>query len=417
MNLTELINQFNNLRVKIRDFRSKEQDNQASVYFLRDKEGGMWFLGIYSNKFEDRYETILSSDSHQLFTNFLDESGFKPPVVVWHEPKLSEDFWVGMWNTFHKDMPTLQGIVDRIYKDTAFAKTERVFYMNGFSFVLAKVLPDKMHVAEALSRESGLGMSHGFVAGNLDDNIIQKYFSFEFTVLPRSRAGNFITGTLFGNTRAMEKSMDLDPDKRKFLERVLGEGIVEKLDVTTRETEQAFEEVLSYRDNNVEEDMTNTNKNQTTEVEETVETDPVVDETQETEVVEETPSADPAESITISQLEEFLTPVKDILTGMAADLQALRESDEQKTAQIGTLTEQVEILRRSDDDKIAAQVAPQNFWSGIGGYQGSRATDNVVDPAKTTTTREEPKLPNTGIDPDDPFSNLIGMAFKQAGGG
>lgn len=211
--------------------------------------------------------------------------------------------------------------------------------------------------------------------------------------------------------------MDLDPDKRKFLERVLGEGIVEKLDVTTRETEQAFEEVLSYRDNNVEEDMTNTDKNQTTEVEETVETDPVVDETQETEVVEETPSADPAESITISQLEEFLTPVKNILTGMAADLQALRESDEQKTAQIGTLTEQVEILRRSDDDKIAAQVAPQNFWSGIGGYQGSRATDNVVDPAKTTTTREEPKLPNTGIDPDDPFSNLIGMAFKQAGGG
>jgi hypothetical protein len=387
--------------------------------FLRGKDGNWWFVGIYSNKFIDRYDTVLSSDSHKNFISFLDESGFRPVVTIWHEPKMSEEFWLSVWRNFGDNIPSLQSVVDAVFKDYAFAKTEQVIYMNGFSVVLAKIYPDKVDVAKRLSERDDLGMSHGFLSGGFNDNITSgysftdEYYSFEFTVLPRHRAANRITNSL---VQAAERSeMPLDEEKRKFMEDILGRDLVDSLNTRTSDIEQALELLLRFRDENKDEDMTQIENGQETQVTETpaVET-PVA----ETAVV--TTEAQPEEvtPVTMQQIYEFMNPLRTMLeqfiTKTERDIEEVKSGLATKDETITVLQQQVRDLGKTSDEKIAEQIAPQNYWA-MGGYRASAAADNVVDPKKAAVqVREEaPQVPESSAAKNDPITNLMMLPFQQ----
>lgn len=390
------------VRKHIQQLREAEEP-ESSAFFLRDKQNDWWFLGIYSNKFIDRYETILSSEAHQKFSEYLDRSGFQPALTLWHEPRMPEEFWLSVWNNFHNDIPLMQSIVDGVYRDIAIAKVEKTIYTNGFAIVAARVFPDKYDIAEKLSKETDLGMSHGFVTGILDDNIIDSYFSFEMTVLPRARAGNLVTsGSLF--TGVGEKSiMPMEPAKKDWLEEFFGPGIVEKLETRTKGAEEALELLLSFKDDgkdNIE--MDDTNKVETP-VEEVVEEATVTEETPE---VEETPESQP---VTAQQMMDFLNPLKEILDAMAADVREAKADAKEAKDAVAVLSRDVSEVRQSDDEKIAQTIAPQTFWGSIGGYRASEAPDNVA-PAETPAP--EPKLPDAANQNITPFGELLGLAFR-----
>lgn len=392
------------VRKHIQQLREAEKPDTGSVYFLRDKQNAWWFLGIYSNKFVDRYQTILSSDAHQRFSDFLDRSGFQPALTLWHEPRMSEEFWLSVWNNFHNDIPLMQSIVDGVYRDIAFAKVEKTIYANGFAVVAARVFPDKYDIAEKLSQYDDLGMSHGFVTGILDDNIIDSYFSFEMTVLPRERAGNLATsGSLFN--KVGEKSiMPMEPAKKEWLEEFFGPGIVEKLETRTKGAEKALELLLSFKDDG--EDETNMD-----------ETIPVVTETPAAEIAaEETPVAEPDvvetpenPTVTLQQLMEWLAPLKPAIEELTAAVREAKADAKEAKDAVATLSRDVSEVRQTDDQKIAATIAPQTFWGSIGGYRASEAPDNVVE---AETPAPAPKLPEAANPNISPFGELLGLAFR-----
>jgi hypothetical protein len=394
------------VRKHIQQLRDKEQTD--SVYFLRDKQNAWWFLGIYSNKFVDRYHTILSSDAHQRFSDFLDRSGFQPALTLWHEPRMSEEFWLSVWNNFHDDIPLMQSIVDGVYRDIAFAKVEKTIYTNGFAIVAARVFPDKYEVAEKLSQLDDLGMSHGFVTGILDDNIIDSYFSFEMTVLPRARAGNLATsGSLFN--KVGEKSiMPMEPAKKEWLEDFFGSGIVEKLETRTKGAEEALELLLSFKDDG--EDHTEMDDTTTvaaeTQAEETPEVTPVTEEAPATEDVVEAPEQQP---VTMQQMLDFLNPLKEVLEGIAADVREAKADAKEAKDATTALSRDVSEVRQTDDQKIAATIAPQTFWGSIGGYRASESPDTVVE---AETPAPAPKLPEAANPNINPFGELLGLALR-----
>jgi hypothetical protein len=394
-------------------FREKMRELQAqtvsvpdtSAYFLKDQQNDWWFIGVYSNKFEDRQQTILSSTAHEQFTEFIDKSSFRPVVTLWHEPRMSEKFWLTVWRTFYDDSETLQKIVDTVFKTTALAKTEKVLYLNGFAIVVAKVLPDKVDIAARLSKHKNLGMSHGFVSGALDDNIIDRYFSFEFTVLPRHRAANTATSGLMLSEVTERSDMAVNLEKRQFLENAFGPGIVEALEAETKENEEALELLLRFKDQIEDNTMTDNNTEVQPEIVEEALPEKAVVETAETPV--ETPEISVTESapVTMQQMMEFMTPVRDLLDTITTELRSVREAEATQAQSIQTLTTELEILRKSEDEKIADQISPANFW-GMQHYQASKAKDNV-----TEAPAEQPTIPESVSKPADPLSHLMTMAF------
>lgn len=172
-----------------KDEEKKELVTAVKLY----KNGDDWYLlGIYSNYFEDREGEIITEAAHKEYAEWINETGFQPALTIYHMPRVDPDLMLQAVVENLDNIPRLQEIVDTVYRDFAIGRTEKIFVIDGFSIVSGKVYNDKVEIAKkALSEESG--MSHGFILLEDDGNLLEKYRSFEQTILPRMRAANFFT--------------------------------------------------------------------------------------------------------------------------------------------------------------------------------------------------------------------------------
>lgn len=327
-----------------------EEYNKSFVQFKQDDKGQYWFIGLYSNKFKDRQEEILSEKAHQEYVEWTKATGIKPPVTLYHQPKMEEGFWTKVMVAYEKGMistPAMNALLKDLYKEYAIGETETVFFSNGFVGVVAKVYDDRVQwVKNMIEMKKDWGMSHGFVSFKMDANICERYRSFEFTVLLRSRAANVETFSLF-----MEKQMD---KKDKEILDQIQKGTAEQIEQATEERREVLESAGTEFKENPEETPVVEDEKQTVEVEKTVEL-----------------SAELLKQIVDSlQLEVLVKTIKERFDAIEATIDA-------KVAAVEGRVKAVEV---DEDTKIANLYAP-NFAQlfaqlGPANSEGTKVSDD-----------------------------------------
>lgn len=215
----------------------------------KDKTGQQWFLGIYSNNFEDRERETFSWDSHVEFAKWLDDTGVHLPITIAHQPKYSSLLHAAQLVALSRGAITAEEFSDnymKLYKPFAFAQTEAVIPLHGFVLVAAKILTGKEDVVELLNNV-GWGMSHGFLAIDRDDDTIHQYRSFELTVLPPTMAANFITASSIREvTEQMDQTKGLSEKDRETLKNLLN-GDPEELEQALMAEQEILQKLLSSK--------------------------------------------------------------------------------------------------------------------------------------------------------------------------
>lgn len=368
------------LQARARKLLGGQKD--SDVAFFKDASGNWWFLGIYSNKFEDRDKEILSEKSHQEYISWLKESGFKPVITVHHQPKMPEIFWPVVFNKLENNIPKLNEVVRKIFKDFAFAEVQRVMYVNGFTVVAAKVFEDKSHIAEALSKQSDLGMSHGFIVKEFFDSIVNKYRSFEMSVLKRKRAANYITLSLFAAKEkfGMENSKGLTAEDRQFLGAVYGDEVANSLEEGTKNIETMLQEAgLSYKDFEVEDEKAKKPMMDDEDTADEMSSDEENDQPKKKETEDE-PVVANVELVNEVAKSLNLEALQEVLKGFAEAVKELQSTVKTQGEKITSLESENKSLKKevkkSEDETIAQAITPFN-WSLIG-LGSSKAKENVV---------------------------------------
>jgi hypothetical protein len=172
------------------EFAATPTTQPPNLMIWKDADGHWKWLGIYSNAFEDRHTEILSSTAHQDFEKAFD-SGEWPVVELW---------------PWHLPLPVGYGTLVSYDPVTKMAICAGEFVAGAES------------IAEAWSTRSDLGMSHGMPYSELkynpnDTEVIDRYRSKEFTVLPLVEAANLLTDF----STYQEFSMPIPANKKHFL--------------------------------------------------------------------------------------------------------------------------------------------------------------------------------------------------------
>jgi hypothetical protein len=198
--------------------------NNGKSFFYKDAVGQLWFLGIYSNNFKDREDEIFAWQGHLEYAQWVKETGVKLPVTILHQPKFPLQVHLIQFLGLSSGKITPQQFSDnymKLYKPFAIAQVESVIPLNGFILVAAKILKDKEDKVKLLS-EAGWGMSHGYLALNRDDKVIEQYRSFEYTCLPSVLAANVLTAsTINEEISTMDAFKSLSDKDRETLEKLL----------------------------------------------------------------------------------------------------------------------------------------------------------------------------------------------------
>lgn len=338
----------------------------SSLALFKDTSGQWWMIGIYSNRFKDREDDILSESAHDDYAKWFQESGIKPVVTLLHYPRMPEQFWVKVWETYKDNIPVLNDIIQKVYKNFAVAEAQRVTVLNGFTIVVSKVYAGKEKIAQNLAAMvNKLGMSHGFMSLQKTDKVIDIYRTFEFTILPKARAANLLTQPFF----AEAKEMPVSKADRDFFEQAgLPVDVLEGLDKATAEAFEQLAPILAYKDILLgDADM----KDNTTQV--------AAPTTPQEEVIQPTagapegandPQTSEVQANSYEQIRDQLTKdfnlegLNAILTQMSQQLKTAQEEIVALKGQLEAANDQVKSLKVDEDQKIAAMFAPPSWGMG-----------------------------------------------------
>lgn len=173
---------------------SKETQPQLSRFTLtKDAKGDLRWFSVVSGNFKDRDREIFPADVHQEYIDFLDRTKEYPELRIWHTPG------------------TRLGVAD--WADT----------QSGFVMMSGLIDKGKEAEAETLAAMPDQGASHGFKFHYRAPGVIGFYRTFEVSVLPLTHAA--FPWTNFGIT----KETSMKPEKRQYLEQVLGKDRVEAI--------------------------------------------------------------------------------------------------------------------------------------------------------------------------------------------
>lgn len=311
---------------------------------LKGVDGSYRWLGWVSNKFMDREGEILTDEAHKDYVAWLDRN-----------PKAAGQLW-----TFH-----IPGTGRK-------SKADFWGYMNGFLLVGGKLTEEE---ATALKGYEGdLGMSHGFYVLEKQGNLIKKYRTFEYTVLPRSAAAN--PWTKF-DVKELENMSNkgLSQAQRDLAVQLHGEDFVNALESDTNKMATVLSEA-GVQSKDADE----------------IPADAVLVEEISAEIDVEDLAKSVAELVT-----KQLNP-----QGLQDAIKAIHTQNEANATAIENLTKRLEALELSDDEKMAKELAPK--VAGIdwmGGFRASASKETVV-----TEQEKEGKFKNSK--PDESWaSNLF----------
>lgn len=309
--------------------------SRATIF--KDIAGGMWFMGVYSNNFEDKVGDILTEASHEEYAQWLKSTGVKPPITVIHQPQYSPVFHlVHMLALLDGSITTdeFNANLKSIYEPFAIAETTTVVPMNGFTFVIGKVYDSKRDLVERLLPQlKTWGMSHGFIRLQTNGKIINKYRTFEFSVLPTEFAANWATSvgliTKGGKEPMNDILKSLSPEDQAALQELL-DSPVDELEAGTSKAREILTNLLASK-----------------QVE--------VPEVAEVEVAPVVPDM-------VALRGQIMEDLK--VEELVATLKTVGERIQAQDQRIEELTTQLKAVQTSEDEKIAAQFASPN-WAGI----------------------------------------------------
>lgn len=136
---------------------------ESGFVIQKDAQGNDRWIGWVSNNFRDRDKDIIIEAAHKDYINWLDQHPeMAPALLPWHTPipyTHPVDFWA---------------------------------YEKGFVIMSGLLEEKEAQALEKISKETALGMSHGFFAKRSKENRneIIEYRTFEVSVLPLDRAAN-----------------------------------------------------------------------------------------------------------------------------------------------------------------------------------------------------------------------------------
>jgi cation transport regulator ChaB len=284
-------------------------DKLERSYFTttKDIDGNYRWFTLVSNYFRDADNPpeIFETKAHKEFISYLDNGGEMPELWLWHTP------------------------------GTKIGKADWADFDNGFLMASGTFDKDKKDVAEALAKDSNLGVSHGYNYrySNKEKGIIGWYRTFEISPLPRDKAANPWTGI-----EVIAQEANMDKNKRAFLVTKLGEDRVKELEKQPADLSKSLHDMgIEYK-----------------EIETPAKVEPPVAE----KTVEKPAEVEP-------------DPIMESVKAANARLEKLE-------AVIVEMSASIKALKKSDDEKIADTIAPKSQTAGA--KRATESPDNVIDP-------------------------------------
>lgn len=309
---------------------------------LKAVDGSFRWLGWVSNKYMDREGEILTDEAHSDFVAWLDQNPLAAPELwTYHIPgtgrKNKTDFWG---------------------------------YLNGFLLLGGKLTESE---AKALLDYKGdLGMSHGFYVLEKEGNLINKYRTFEATVLPRKAAANLWTKF---TVKELE-DMALTKEQHDMLVNLHGEDFATALESDTSKMSAVLNDA-GVQSKEKTEGVTGGGKGDGSVAGGKIPDDAVL--------VEEIPATE-QEVEAVLNAADLAKNVAELVTkqlnpaGLQQAIKAVHDLGEANATAIDNLTKRLEALELTDDEKIAKELAPRNV-TGIdwmGGFRASQAKETVI---------------------------------------
>lgn len=324
---------------------------------LKTASGYRW-LGWVSNKYIDREGEILTDEAHKDYVAWLDRN-----------PQAAGQLW-----TFH--------IPGTGRKD----KADFWGYTNGFLLVGGKLTDNE---AKAIQNYEGdLAMSHGFYVLEKQGNLITKYRTFEYTVLPRNAAAN--PWTKFDVKEL--KDMALSKQQRDMLAQMHGEDFVAALESDTQKMATALDGA------GVQSKQNDGSIGGGKEI------------PADAELVEEIPASE-AEVEAVLNAQDLAKSVAELVTkqlnpeGLQQAIKAVHDQGEANATAIANMTKRLEALEKTDDEKLAKELSPK--ISGIDWMNGFRASQSK----ETIPTEQEKEQ----FEKAKPNESWVTDAFKLGG--
>lgn len=320
---------------------AKKEGLAGTFQVFKDASGVWRWLTVTTNIFKDRDDEILSEEAHKKYEAYVDRTGHYPELRLWH------------------------------VQTSGIGKADFVGFHDGFILHAGVFDEGKEKVAEVLAATKELAVSHGFVYGeeDLEDGVYDAYRTFEVSVLPASKAANIWTQFLVDVKE--ETIMPLTEAKVSFLEGIVG-----------KEEAKVFLDRLTQ----LEEDL----KGKGVDFKEFIEATEVPPKVEEKSKSEDAPGGGEAkaeiEEPPKPELGEEVKGLLEKITGQLAEL--TKAQGEQAVA--------IKELQRTDEEKIAAQLAPRQPAPDGDGNRPSQSDATKVekkDVDEIVTDPEEDKNP------------------------
>lgn len=193
-------------------------DDPGTFVAFRDASGALRWTTVHTNKYRDKTGEIMADAAHREYVEWVSENKSSLPVLrFWHVPAPTESE-LARFRTLG-EVPT--SLVD-------LGRADLVSYDdNGFVLATGTFYPEMADVAERLAGMKDLGCSHGYIyrASDVRNGVIERYRSFEVSVVPRPFEANTLT---FASVK--QEGTMLSPKQREAALTVLGEDRVKALE-------------------------------------------------------------------------------------------------------------------------------------------------------------------------------------------
>lgn len=288
----------------------------CGMKMLKGADGSYRWFGWASNKFRDR-----DTAKHPLGEIITDAAHKEFIEYLNANPDKAPEWW-----TWH----------------TPVRKSRADWWDYADGYLLMSGPASEEDAKGYLDTNEPIAMSHGFHTLKRDSakGLIQSYRSFEVSDLPPDAAANPYT-----NFEMVRKELAmLTKEKRDYLVKRLGEDRVKVIEQDTAQMSKALEDAGV--------------------------------EWKETQVPAPTPAVpNPADT------EQAIAALKELFNveGLNTVLAQLQESNKALTAKLDAQANELQALKKSQDEKLAEAIAPKVKpikW----GYQASEAKENIVQP-------------------------------------
>lgn len=141
----------------------RSTDEVGNVLGLKEVDGRTRFMCTYTNCFKDKERSIFATAAHKSYSQWVERTGAYPELWIWHTPG------------------TRLGVADWVAES------------SGLLFASGLIDEGQELRAYNLAASKDLGMSHGYLYGNVEGDVIKSYRSYEMSLLPRANAANEAT--------------------------------------------------------------------------------------------------------------------------------------------------------------------------------------------------------------------------------